>query len=42
MSQYVCMVCDFIYYEREGAAWEDLDDEEWSCPMCGAGKSHFQ
>lgn len=41
MSQYVCMVCNFIYYEREGKAFEDLD-EDWGCPQCGAGKDHFQ
>jgi len=41
VSQYICLVCNFIYYEREGKAWEDLE-EDWVCPQCGAPKCHFQ
>jgi len=41
LSQYVCMVCNYIYYEREGKAFEDLP-EDWTCPQCGAPKTHFQ
>lgn len=49
MKKYVCDVCGYIYDPEEGdpdqdvspgTAFEDLP-EEWTCPLCGAGKEDF-
>ena len=46
----MCIVCGWIYNEKEGApeeglapgtAWEDVPDD-WSCPDCGAAKDEFE
>ena len=50
MKQYVCSVCGFIYDEAAGipkdgiapgTLWEQLP-EDWTCPVCGAGKDEFE
>ena len=46
----MCIVCGWIYNEKEGdadeglapgTAWEDVPDD-WSCPDCGASKDEFE
>ena len=48
-DQYVCEVCDWVYDETlgdpengidPGTGWNELPDD-WSCPVCGAGKDEF-
>ena len=42
MSAYECTVCAYVYDEAaEGTPWADLDDD-WVCPICGAGKEFFE
>jgi rubredoxin-NAD+ reductase len=50
MKKYVCSVCGWEYDEAEGAPeygiapgtkWEDVP-EDFTCPMCGAGKEEFE
>ena len=42
MSAYECTVCAYVYDEAaEGTPWADLDDD-WVCPICGAGKDFFE
>jgi rubredoxin len=50
MKKWQCMVCSFIYDEREGlpeeglppgTAWADIPDD-WMCPECGVGKEDFE
>ena len=50
MSKYKCMVCGYTYDPEvgdseanipPGTAFEDLPDD-WSCPICGAGKDDFE
>ena len=47
---WMCIICGWIYDEKEGAAeeglapgtrWEDVP-EFWVCPDCGAGKEDFE
>lgn len=40
--KYECVLCGYIYdEEEEGVAFADLP-EDWTCPLCGAGKEDFQ
>ena len=40
-KKYVCQVCGYVYDEAEqGEKWADLPDN-YTCPMCGAGKEMF-
>jgi len=39
-SRWVCTVCGYVYDGSEGP-FEDLPDD-WSCPLCGAGKDQFE
>ena len=40
--KYKCKACGYIYDdEKEGTKFEDLPDD-WTCPLCGAGKSDFE
>ncbi len=40
-KKYECAVCGYIYDEsEEGKSFEDLPDD-WTCPICGAGKEEF-
>lgn len=47
---YKCIICGFVYNEKEGlpdegiepeTRWEDVP-EAWLCPDCGVGKSDFE
>ncbi|EDN66491.1 Rubredoxin-type Fe(Cys)4 protein [Beggiatoa sp. PS] len=46
---YKCIICGFVYDEKEGipnefepgTRWEDVP-EDWLCPECGVGKSDFE
>lgn len=49
MSVYECDICGHLYNELDGepaqgisskTQWSELPDD-WVCPDCGAGKSHF-
>jgi len=49
MKKYVCDVCGYVYDPEigdedndipPGVAFEDLPDD-WTCPVCGAGKDSF-
>jgi glutamate synthase domain-containing protein 2/rubredoxin len=42
MAKYRCRFCAFIYNEKtEGVPFDDLFPD-WTCPVCGAGKSEFE
>jgi len=49
MKMYMCLICGFIYDEKEGwpedgipagTRWEDVPDD-WMCPDCNADKFDF-
>jgi flavin reductase (DIM6/NTAB) family NADH-FMN oxidoreductase RutF/rubredoxin len=40
-KKYECDICGYIYNEsEEGIPFENLPDD-WTCPLCGAGKEEF-
>lgn len=50
MDKYVCGVCGYVYDPavgdpdngvEPGTSFEDLPDD-WTCPVCGAGKEEFE
>ncbi|HBI15879.1 MAG TPA: rubredoxin [Desulfobulbaceae bacterium] len=50
MGKYVCTVCGYEYDPQvgdpdndiaAGTAFDDLP-EDWTCPICGAGKDLFE
>jgi rubredoxin/mono/diheme cytochrome c family protein len=41
MARYECTVCGFIHDEAKEEAWNSLPGD-WTCPVCGAGKSDFK
>ncbi len=50
MDKYVCTVCGYIYDPEQGdpdngvepgTKFEDVPDD-WTCPICGAGKEDFE
>lgn len=42
MAKHRCRFCAFIYNEKtEGVPFDDLFPD-WTCPVCGAGKSEFE
>ncbi len=42
MAKYRCRFCSYIYNEKtEGIFFDDLFPD-WTCPVCGAGKSEFE
>lgn len=50
MDKYVCNVCGYVYDPEAGdpdngvdpgTAFDDVPDD-WTCPVCGAGKSDFE
>ena len=50
MERYVCTVCGYVYDPAAGdsegniaagMAFKDLPDD-WTCPICGAGKDEFE
>ncbi len=49
MKKYVCSVCGYVYDPDSGdneagipagTSFDNLPDD-WTCPVCGAGKSEF-
>jgi len=49
MAKYKCEMCGYIFDTEIGdtdngvdpnTPWEDVP-EDWTCPMCGVGKSDF-
>jgi len=50
MKKYTCTLCGYVYDPEtgdpdnsieSGTAFEDLPDD-WTCPLCGAGKDEFE
>ena len=50
MGKFICSICGYVYDEAlgnpeagiaPGTQWQDVPDD-WSCPLCGAGKADFQ
>ncbi len=50
MQSYVCELCDYTYEPEigdpengvpQGTPFEEIP-EDWTCPVCGAGKEEFQ
>jgi rubredoxin len=50
MKRYECLVCGYIYDPKDGdpdagiepgTEFSDLP-EDWTCPLCGAGKESFE
>ncbi len=50
MKKQRCLVCGYEYDPAAGdaangvapgTAWEDVP-EDWTCPVCGAGKDEFE
>lgn len=50
MTKYKCDLCSYTYDPQKGqpatgvksnTKWEDVP-KEWRCPICGAGKEHFE
>jgi len=50
MKMYICIICGWVYDEKEGwpeegiapgTKWEDVPDG-WVCPDCGATKDDFE
>lgn len=50
MDKYTCSICGYVYDPAvgdtytgipPGTSFEDLPDD-WTCPLCGAGKSEFE
>ena len=50
MKMYICIICGWVYDEKEGwpeegiapgTKWEDVPDG-WGCPDCGATKDDFE
>ena len=50
MKKYTCVVCGYEYDPAKGdsdngvapgTAFEDIPDD-WTCPVCGAGKDQFE
>jgi rubredoxin len=40
--KYVCQLCGYVYDEdEEKVPFAELP-EDWTCPLCGAGKDEFQ
>ncbi len=48
--KYVCSLCGYVYDEElgdpengiePGTPWEEVD-EDFTCPLCGAGKDVFE
>lgn len=39
MKQYVCTICGYVY--DGDVPFEELEDD-YVCPMCGAGKEVFE
>ena len=50
MNNFVCELCGYVYRPAVGdeengiEAGTDFEDipEDWTCPLCGAGKEDFE
>lgn len=50
MNNFVCELCGYVYRPQDGdeengiEAGTDFEDlpEDWTCPLCGAGKEDFE
>ncbi|MCD6153187.1 MAG: rubredoxin [Syntrophobacterales bacterium] len=50
MDKYVCTICGYVYDPEKGDPDADIepgtkfDDipDDWTCPICGAGKDEFE
>ena len=50
MDCYECTICGYVYDPSEGDTDNDVEpgtsfddiDEDWVCPVCGAGKAAFE
>jgi rubredoxin len=49
MKKYVCDICGYVYdpaagdpesHIKPGTSFDDVP-ADWTCPVCGAGKSDF-
>ena len=38
-KKYVCKICGYVYDGE--MPFEQLPDD-WTCPLCGVGKDHFE
>ena len=50
MNNFVCVLCGYVYRANvgdeengiePGTDFEDIP-EDWTCPLCGAGKEDFE
>lgn len=50
MERWICTICQYVYDPEQGdpdrgiapgTPFESLP-EDWSCPLCGAGKDAFE
>lgn len=50
MERWICTICQYVYDPAQGdpdrgiapgTPFESLPDD-WSCPLCGAGKDAFE
>ena len=42
LMKYVCNLCGYVYDDDvEEVPFSELPDD-WTCPLCGAGKDEFQ
>ncbi len=49
MKKFQCTMCAWVYDESKGAPDEGIEPgtswaeipEDWTCPVCGAGKEDF-
>lgn len=50
MDKYECTVCGYVYDPKDGDPDNGIDPgtsfealpEDWTCPVCGAGKDQFE
>jgi len=50
MDKYVCTICGYIYDPEKGDTDEGIEPgtnfdnlpDDWTCPICGAGKEDFE
>jgi rubredoxin len=49
MADYACGICGFVYHQDQGDLIGDVApgtpfaevSQNWTCPICGAGKDQF-
>lgn len=50
MEKYACSLCGYVYDSDEGDPEHDIEKgipfeelpDNWTCPVCGAGKEDFE